>query len=66
MRIGWHWCQETGKHGTERGREQAKEKKAIWFGGEKGGEKIVGGVLLQREDIPEEEQVFWAGESKIL
>ena len=39
----------------ERRKEEAKEKKAIWFGGVKSGEKVVGGVLPQREDIPEEE-----------
>lgn len=43
MRIGGHWGQETGltwDGARGGGKEQAKEKKAIWFGGGKGGGKV--------------------------
>ena len=42
MRIGGHWGQETGRHGIERGKKQAKEKKAIWVRWGKRWRKIYG------------------------
>lgn len=52
MEIGGHWGQETGRHGIERGKEQAK---ATWVRWGKGGGKVMGeGGLIQREYIPED------------